>query len=105
MFSNGKILLKTNGFVAVGALVGNLQQEEIRFMHQITYIHPSVKTEQEETNGDYGRANKEKYRGHTNGRRRNTLNTEFLPFSAEELKLAAVGLKPCEALGPYGKYA
>ena len=31
-------------------------------------------------------------------RRQNTNNTEFLPFSAEELKVAAVELKPRKAL-------
>ena len=34
----------------------------------------------------------------TNERRRNKLNTEFLPFTAEELKVAAVGLKPGKTL-------
>ena len=37
-----------------------------------------------------------------NERRRNTLNTEFLPFFTEELKVAAVGLKPGKALEPDG---
>ena len=37
-----------------------------------------------------------------NRRSQNTPNTEFLPFSAEELKVAAVGLKPGKAPGPDG---
>ena len=37
-----------------------------------------------------------------NARRQNTLNMEFLPFSAGELELAAVGLKPGKAPGPDG---
>ena len=35
-------------------------------------------------------------------RQQNTLNTEFLPFSTQELKAAAVGLKPSKAPGPDG---
>ena len=79
MFSKVKILLKTNGFVAV---------ETTDYIHTyiIGHYNPSVKTEQQETNGNYGRANNEKYSGHTNERRRNTLNTEFLPCPAEGLK-------------------
>ena len=38
----------------------------------------------------------------TNELRRNTLNTEVLPFSAEELKVVAVGLKSGKAPGPDG---